>query len=89
MIGVPLLELTKGMLPQLPGRRIGIKAAAFGLIAGLPVLLTILPLAGAGYFGMQSERARPAGVRGQTASSTESCWVRYTAAWPGNVAAAK
>ncbi len=41
------------MLPLLPGRRTWIKGAVFGLIAGLLVLLMVMPLAGAGYFGMR------------------------------------
>ena len=41
------------MLPLLPGRRIWLKGAVFGIIAGLLVLLMVMPLAGAGYFGMQ------------------------------------
>jgi hypothetical protein len=40
------------MLPLLPGRRVWIKGAVFGVIAGLLVLLMVMPLAGAGYFGM-------------------------------------
>jgi hypothetical protein len=41
------------MLPLLPGRGLWRKGAVFGLIAGLLVLLMVMPLAGAGYFGMQ------------------------------------
>jgi len=41
------------MLPLLPGRRPWLKGAVFGVIAGLLVLLMVMPLAGAGYFGMQ------------------------------------
>jgi uncharacterized membrane protein YagU involved in acid resistance len=41
------------MLPLLPGRGIWRKGAVFGVIAGLLVLLMVMPLAGAGYFGMQ------------------------------------
>jgi hypothetical protein len=40
------------MLPLLPGRRIWLKGVVFGVIAGLLVLLMVMPLAGAGYFGM-------------------------------------
>ena len=40
------------MWPLLPGRRSWVKGAGFGVIAGLLVLLMVMPLAGAGYFGM-------------------------------------
>lgn len=41
------------MLPILPGRRIWIKGIAFGAIAGMLIMLLVMPLAGAGYFGME------------------------------------
>jgi|GEM_PF-201108 len=41
------------MVPILPGRRYWLKGCAFGVIAGLLTMLMVMPLAGAGYFGMQ------------------------------------
>jgi hypothetical protein len=41
------------MLPILPGRSYWVKGAAFGVIAGLLTMLLVMPLAGAGYFGMK------------------------------------
>ncbi|MGD8587307.1 MAG: hypothetical protein PVG22_00610 [Chromatiales bacterium] len=40
------------MWPLLPGSRSWVKGVVFGVIAGLLVLLMVMPLAGAGYFGM-------------------------------------
>jgi len=40
------------MLPVLPGRRYWVKGIAFGVIAGMLTMLMVMPLAGAGYFGM-------------------------------------
>lgn len=40
------------MLPILPGHSPWIKGGAFGIIAGLLIMLMVMPLAGAGYFGM-------------------------------------
>lgn len=40
------------MIPILPGRKYWIKGCAFGVIAGLLTMLMVMPLAGAGYFGM-------------------------------------
>ncbi len=45
----PLFAL---MVPILPGRRTWQKGMAFGFGASLLILLMVLPLAGAGYFGM-------------------------------------
>lgn len=53
-IGVLLWGILFGiMLPVLPGRRYWVKGCAFGVIAGLLTLLLVMPLAGAGYFGME------------------------------------
>ena len=41
------------MLPILPGNRYWLKGCAFGVIAGLLTMLMVMPLAGAGYFGME------------------------------------
>jgi hypothetical protein len=41
------------MFPVLPGRRPVVKGAAFGVITGLLVMLLVMPLEAAGYFGMQ------------------------------------
>jgi len=41
------------MLPILPGRRYWLKGCAFGVIAGLLTMLMVMPLAAAGYFGME------------------------------------
>lgn len=52
-IGILLWGILFGiMLPVLPGRRYWVKGCAFGVIAGLLTLLLVMPLAGAGYFGM-------------------------------------
>jgi hypothetical protein len=40
------------MAPILPGKRCWAKGVGFGLGAGFFVLLMVMPLAGAGYFGM-------------------------------------
>jgi hypothetical protein len=40
------------MLPILPGNRYWLRGCAFGVIAGLLTMLMVMPLAGAGYFGM-------------------------------------
>jgi len=40
------------MLPILPGRNYWIKGCTFGVITGLLTMLLVMPLAGAGYFGM-------------------------------------
>lgn len=41
------------MVPILPGQRYWLKGCAFGVIAGLLTMLMVMPLAGAGYFGME------------------------------------
>ena len=41
------------MLPVLPGEKYWIKGCAFGVITGLLTMLLVMPLAGAGYFGME------------------------------------
>jgi hypothetical protein len=41
------------MFPVLPGQRPVVKGAAFGVITGLLVMLLVMPLEAAGYFGMQ------------------------------------
>lgn len=41
------------MLPILPGRSCWVKGCAFGVIAGLLTMLLVMPLAAAGYFGME------------------------------------
>lgn len=41
------------MVPVLPGRNPVVKGAAFGVITGLLVMLLVMPLEAAGYFGMQ------------------------------------
>jgi hypothetical protein len=41
------------MWPILPGRSFWTKGAVFGVITGLLVMLLVMPLAGAGYFGME------------------------------------
>ncbi|MGD2137420.1 MAG: hypothetical protein PVJ66_08720 [Gammaproteobacteria bacterium] len=41
------------MLPVLPGQRYWVKGIAFGIIAGMLTMLMVMPLAGAGYFGME------------------------------------
>ena len=52
-IGILLWGILFGiMLPVLPGRRYWVKGCAFGVIAGLLTMLLVMPLAGAGYFGM-------------------------------------
>jgi hypothetical protein len=40
------------MQPILPGRTFWLKGVAFGVITGLLTMLLVMPLAGAGYFGM-------------------------------------
>jgi hypothetical protein len=40
------------MQPILPGRTFWVKGVAFGVITGLLTMLLVMPLAGAGYFGM-------------------------------------
>jgi hypothetical protein len=40
------------MFPILPGQKYWVKGVAFGVIAGLLTMLLVMPLAGAGYFGM-------------------------------------
>jgi hypothetical protein len=45
--------------PILPGRRYWIRGAYFGLGAGLLVLWSVLPLAGAGMFGMHLNPLQP------------------------------
>ncbi len=40
------------MFPILPGRMFWYKGIAFGVISGLLTMLLVMPLAGAGYFGM-------------------------------------
>jgi Family of unknown function (DUF6789) len=40
------------MQPILPGRTFWTKGVAFGVISGLLIMLLVMPLAGAGYFGM-------------------------------------
>ena len=41
------------MVPILPGQRYWLKGCAFGVIAGLLTMLMVMPLAGAGFFGME------------------------------------
>jgi hypothetical protein len=41
------------MAPVLPGRRHWQRGISFGVITGMLVMLMVMPLAGAGYFGMQ------------------------------------
>ncbi len=45
--------------PILPGRRPWIKGMSFGVGAALFVMLMVMPLAGAGYFGMHLELVQP------------------------------
>ena len=52
----PLFAL---MLPILPGRRAWQKGMAFGFGASLLILLMVLPVAGAGYFGMDLSALQP------------------------------
>lgn len=47
------------MAPILPGRRPWRKGLAFGVIAALFVWLMVMPLAGAGYFGLQLSPLQP------------------------------
>lgn len=47
------------MAPILPGRRFWQKGLAFGVIAALLVWLMVMPLAGAGYFGLHLSPAQP------------------------------
>ena len=52
-IGILLFVILFGiMLPVLPRRRYWVKGCAFGVITGLLTMLMVMPLAGAGYFGM-------------------------------------
>lgn len=41
------------MFPILPGRKFWSKGIAFGVISGLLTMLLVMPLAAAGYFGME------------------------------------
>jgi hypothetical protein len=41
------------MLPILPGRHYWVKGVGFGVMTGMLVMLMVMPLAGAGYFGME------------------------------------
>jgi len=41
------------MFPILPGRKFWLKGIAFGVISGLLTILLVVPLAAAGYFGME------------------------------------
>ncbi len=52
----PLFAL---MVPILPGRRTWQKGMAFGFGASLLILLMVLPVAGAGYFGMDLSALQP------------------------------
>jgi uncharacterized membrane protein YagU involved in acid resistance len=47
------------MVPVLPGRQYWVKGMAFGVIAGILTMLMVMPLAGAGYFGMELTFADP------------------------------
>lgn len=47
------------MAPILPGRRFWQKGLAFGVIAALLVWLMVMPLAGAGYFGLHLSPVQP------------------------------
>lgn len=47
------------MVPILPGRRIWQKGMSFGLGAALLIMLMVMPLAGAGYFGMDLSPLQP------------------------------
>jgi hypothetical protein len=47
------------MVPVLPGRSFWSKGTAFGVITGLLTFLLVMPLAGAGYFGMHLTLAEP------------------------------
>lgn len=47
------------MEPVLPGSQVWIKGLAFGVIATLLVSLMVMPLAGAGYFGMRLSIVQP------------------------------
>jgi hypothetical protein len=52
-IGILLWGILFGiMLPVLPGRQYWVKGSVFGVIAGLLTMLMVMPLSGAGYFGM-------------------------------------
>ena len=60
-IGILLWGILFGiMLPVLPGRSYWVKGCAFGGIAGLLTMLLVMPLAGAGYFGMDLTLLDPA-----------------------------
>jgi hypothetical protein len=41
------------MAPILPGQHYWLKECAFGVIVGLLTMLMVMPLAAAGYFGME------------------------------------
>ena len=47
------------MVPILPGRRIWQKGMSLGFGAALLIMLMVMPLAGAGYFGMQLSPLQP------------------------------
>lgn len=47
------------MVPILPGRRMWQKGVAFGFGASLLIVLMVMPLAGAGYFGMELSPLQP------------------------------
>lgn len=47
------------MVPVLPGRREWVKGTAFGAIAAFLVMVMVMPLAGAGYFGMDLTLLEP------------------------------
>lgn len=47
------------MVPVLPGRRDWFKGTVFGAIAAFLVMIMVMPLAGAGYFGMDLSPLEP------------------------------
>ena len=47
------------MAPILPGRRMFQKGMYFGVVAALLIMLMIMPMAGAGYFGMKLSPLQP------------------------------
>jgi uncharacterized membrane protein YagU involved in acid resistance len=47
------------LVPILPGERLWLKGVYYGAVAGLLVMLMVMPLAGAGYFGMQMSLPAP------------------------------
>ena len=47
------------MVPILPGRQVWQKGMAFGFGASLLIMLMVMPLAGAGYFGMELSALQP------------------------------